>query len=139
MRTFNGAQFYLTQLTNSGQLDDRYLRTAQSNDIKIQNLTQNHNFYSNKNFNITESTNIFYSNNSGNYTGYLPPVISGRVLTIKNLGSAKPLTISGFMGDVFDQSDDTLTVYSTQGVSLIGVVSNNYTGWVNLSSTQGVK
>jgi len=138
MRTFNGAQLFINQLTFSGQLDDRYLRSAQSNNIKLQNLTQNHNFYKNESFNITESANIFTATDSGYYTGFLPPVVSGKIITIKNLGSEKPLSISGHMGDVFDQSDDVLTIFSTQGISVLGVMNDSYTGWVNLTSTQGV-
>ena len=42
------------------------------------------------------------------------------------------------MGSVFDQSDDTVTIFSNQGLTLLGVLNNSYTGWVNVSSTQGV-
>ena len=60
------------------------------------------------------------------------------VLAVKNIGSENPLLISGYMGSVFDQSDDTVTIFSNQGLTLLGVLNNSYTGWVNVSSTQGV-
>lgn len=138
MRTFNGAVFNVNNLTSSGQLDARYLLRSESNDIKLKNLTQSHNFYKNTSFNITESSNVFMATDSGFYTGYLPPVVSGKVLAVKNIGSENPLLISGYMGSIFDQSDDTVTIFSNQGLSLLGVLNNSYTGWVNVSSTQGV-
>lgn len=138
MRTFNGTFFNVLQLTSNSQLDSRYLLRSGSNDVKLSNVTQSHNFYKNTSFNITESSNIFMATDSGFYTGYLPPVASGKVLAIKNIGSENPLLISGYMGSVFDQSDDTVTIFSNQGLTLLGVLNNSYTGWVNISSTQGV-
>lgn len=142
MRTFNGLQIFTEQLTNSGQLDLRYVRitgNGQSANIYLNNLTQTYDFHKNTNFNITNSTNIFHSDDGGQYTGYLPNVVDKKVFFIKNLNSTLPLIISGYStGQGFDMSDELLTINAPQFVNIIGVVNNYYTGWVNLSSSQGV-
>lgn len=38
MRTFNGLQIFTQQLTNSGQLDSRYVRFTENNDLPNLNL-----------------------------------------------------------------------------------------------------
>jgi hypothetical protein len=142
MRTFNGLQVFTQQLTNSGQLDLRYVRISgndQPANIYFGNLSQDYSFFKNTNFNITKTMNIFYSDNGGNYTGYMPNVIDKSVISIKNLSSNQPLTISGYASNqIFDMSDEVLSINSPQGVNLIGIVNNTYTGWVNLLSSQGV-
>jgi hypothetical protein len=142
MRTFNGLQIFTQQLTNSGQLDLRYVRISGNNEpanIYFGNLTQDYDFYKNTNFNITNSTNIFYSDVEMSYTGYMPDVLDKKLIYIKNLSSALPLTISGYASNqVFDKSDEVLSINAPQGVILLGIVNNNYTGWVNIASTQGI-
>ena len=142
MRTFNGLQVFTQQLTNSGQLDLRYVRISgndQPANIYFGNLSQDYSFFKNTNFNITKTMNIFYSDDGGSYTGYMPNVIDKRVISIKNLSSNQPVVISGYASNqIFDMSDETLSINAPQGVNLIGIVNNTYTGWVNLSSSQGI-
>lgn len=142
MRTFNGLQIFTEQLTNSGQLDLRYVRISgntQPANIFLGNLNQDYGFYKNENFNITKSTNIFYSNDNGTYTGYMPDVTDKKLIYIKNLSSQLPLTISGYASNqIFDMSDELLSVNAPQGVTLLGIVNDTYTGWINLASTQGI-
>jgi len=142
MRTFNGLQIFTEQLTNSGQLDQRYVRISGNNqpaNIYFGNLTQEYDFLKNTNFNITKTMNIFYSDDGGNYTGYMPDVVDSKIISIKNLSSNQPLTISGYASNqIFDMSDELLSISAPQGVNLIGIVNNTYTGWVNLLSSQGI-
>ena len=142
MRKFNGLQVFTQQLTNSGQLDLRYVRISgndQPANIYFGNLSQDYSFFKNTNFNITKTMNIFYSDDGESYTGYMPNVIDKSVISIKNLSSNQPLIISGYASNqIFDMSDEVLSINSPQGVNLIGIVNNTYTGWVNLLSSQGV-
>jgi len=142
MRTFNGLQVFTQQLTNSGQLDLRYVRISgndQPANIYFGNLSQDYSFFKNTNFNITKTLNIFYSNDGGSYTGYMPNVIDKRVISIKNLSSSQGLVISGYASNqIFDMSDEVLSINPPQGINLIGVVNNTYTGWLSLSSSQGI-
>jgi hypothetical protein len=142
MRKFNGLQVFTQQLTNSGQLDLRYVRISgndQPANIYFGNLSQDYSFFKNTNFNITKTMNIFYSDDGRSYTGYMPNVIDKSVIFIKNLSSSQGLIISGYASNqIFDMSDEVLSINPPQGINLIGVVNNTYTGWVNLLSSQGI-
>ena len=142
MRTFNGLQIFTEQLTNSGQLDLRYVRITGNNqpaNIYFGNLNQNYSFHQDQNFNITDSVNIFYSNSVNlDFTGFLPEVEDSKMITIKNL-SNRPLYISGAnISNIFDRSDEYLTLSAPHAITLLGVNNNTYTGWVNINSTQGI-
>ena len=92
MRTFNGLQIFTEQLTNSGQLDLRYVRISgndQPANIYLGNLTQDYAFYSNTNFNIINSFNVSYNDTFQQYTGYMPELIDKKLITIKNLSSLR--------------------------------------------------
>ena len=106
---------------------------------KIGNLNQDYSFYQDQNFNITDSVNIFYSNSVDlDFTGFLPEVEDSKMITIKNL-SNRPLYISGAnISNIFDRSDEYLTLSAPHGITLLGVNNNTYTGWVNINSTQGI-
>lgn len=139
-RLLNGNYITLSFLTNTGQFDGRYMIKNQPTDLNLLNLNQDFNFYKNTNFNITNSVNLFTSDDGASYTGFLPNVTSGRMIIVKNLGSDEPFTISGYNSDQkFDRSaDEVLNVYSTQGVTLLGVLTDDYTGWANVSMSQGI-
>lgn len=144
MRTFNGLQIFTPQLTNSGQLDARYVRISENNqpaNIFLGNLTQDFDFHRNTNFNINKSINVFVSDqNATNFTGFLPDITNGKLITIKNHSiSDLPLYISGYsINQIFDRSDEYLEIYQKHGVSLLGIKNNFYTGWVSMSFTQGI-
>ena len=143
MRTFNGLQIFTPQLTNSGQLDLRYVRISGNipADIYLGNLTQDFDFHRNTNFNINKSINVFVSDqNATNFTGFLPDVSNGKLITIKNHSiSDLPLYISGYsINQIFDRSDEYLEVFQKHGVSLLGIKNNFYTGWVSMQFTQGI-
>lgn len=143
MRTFNGLQVFTSQLTNSGQLDARYVRitgnNAGANLIFGNKLESNYSFYKNTNFNIENSTNIFYSNDGQAYTGYLPNIKDQQTIYIKNLYSNQVLTITGYnTGQGFDMADEVIDLAAPQCIYLLGVKNNTYTGWVNLNSTAGI-
>ena len=143
MRTFNGLQIFTEQLTNSGQLDLRYVRISgndQPANIYLGNLTQDFDFHKNTNFNINKSINIFVSDQNTNFTGFLPDITNGKLITIKNHSiSDLPLYISGYsINQIFDRSDEYLEVFQKHGVSLLGIKNNFYTGWVSMQFTQGI-
>jgi len=144
MRTFNGLQIFTEQLTNSGQLDLRYVRISgndQPANIYLGNLTQDFDFHKNTNFNINKSINIFVSDqNDSNFTGFLPDVSNGKMITIKNHSTSTiPLYISGYSpNQKFEYSDEYLEIYQKHGVTFLGIKNNFYTGWVSTSFTQGV-
>ena len=144
MRTFNGLQIFTQQLTNSGQLDLRYVRISgndQPANIYFGNLSQDFDFHRNTNFNINKSINIFVSDqNNSNFTGFLPDVTNGKLITIKNHSTSDlPLYISGYSDkQIFERSDEYLEIYQKHGVSLLGIKNNFYTGWVSMSFTQGI-
>jgi len=144
MRTFNGLQIFTEQLTNSGQLDLRYVRISgndESANIYLKNLTQDFDFHRNTNFNINKSINVFVSDqNNSNFTGFLPDVTNGKLITIKNHSTSDlPLYISGYSDkQIFERSDEYLEIYQKHGVSLLGIKNNFYTGWVSMSFTQGI-
>jgi len=145
MRTFNGLQIFTEQLTNSGQLDLRYVRISGNNqpaNIYFGDRSLNYDFFKNTNFNITKSMNIFYSDNDSNqYTGYMPSIIDKQIITIKNLSTSlnNVLTISGYTPDEkFDFASEILSIGSLNGGEFLGVRNNNYTGWISVSKTNGV-
>lgn len=139
MRSLNGNFITLSVLNNTGQLDGRYMIKDQPTNLNLLDSNQSFNFYKNQNFNIQNSANVFSSDDGLAYTGFLPNVTSGKLLIIKNLGSDIALTISGYNSQqVFDKSDEVLNVYSTQGVTLLGVINSEYTGWANINMTQGL-
>jgi hypothetical protein len=143
MRTFNGLQIFTEQLTNTGQLDLRYVRisgnNAPSNLIFGDDIQSNYSFYSDTNFNITNNINIFYATGNIVYTAYLPNITDKKMITIKNLKSTNPLFISGYNPiQIFDVSDETIDLPSPASISLLGVIKSNYTGWVCLQSTAGI-
>jgi hypothetical protein len=143
MRTFNGLQIFTEQLTNSGQLDLRYVRISGNNEganlIFGNNIQSNYSFYSDTNFNITNNINIFYSTGNAVYTAYLPNITDKKMITIKNLKSTNPLFITGYSPiQIFDSSDETIDLASPTSISLLGVINTNYTGWVCLQSTAGI-
>ena len=140
MRTFNGLQIFTPQLTNSGQLDARYVRISGTNQPYLGDVTLDFDFHRNTNFNINKSMNIFVSSNNTNYTGFLPDVTNGKLITIKNHSTSDiPLYISGYSDkQFFERSDDYLEIYQKHGVTLLGIKNNFYTGWVSTSFTQGV-
>lgn len=144
MRTFNGLQIFTQQLTNSGQLDLRYVRITGNdqgaNLIFGNNIQSNYSFYTDTNFNITNNINIFYSTGTnGSYIASLPNISDKKMITIKNLKSTNPLIITGYnASQIFDNADAILPLPAPAGVTLIGVVNNNYTGWVCLQSTAGI-
>ena len=143
MRTFNGLQIFTEQLTNSGQLDLRYVRiTGNDNGANLifgDNIQSNYSFYKNTNFNIQNSTNIFYSNDGNAYTGYLPDIKDKTTIYIKNLYSSQVLTVTGYNSQQgFDMADEVIDIPAPQCIHLLGVKNNTYTGWVNLNSTAGI-
>jgi hypothetical protein len=144
MRTFNGLQIFTQQLTNSGQLDLRYVRISGNNqpaNLFFGNLSQDYSFYKNQNFNITNTFNVFICDDNNTYTGYLPNIQDKKIFILKNLSPVgqNALTVSGYApSQGFDQSDELLTVPNLNGLSILGVVNNNYTGWVNFNYTQGI-
>jgi hypothetical protein len=144
MRTFNGLQIFTEQLTNSGQLDLRYVRISGNTEpanLFLGNLIQDYSFFKNENFNITNTFNVFTCDDDGAYTGYLPNIEDKKIFILKNLSSVgqNPLTVSGYApNQIFDLSDEVLTVPNLNGLSILGVVNDNYTGWVNFNYTQGI-
>ena len=143
MRTFNGLQIFTQQLSNSGQLDLRYVRISgndESANIYLKNLTQDFDFHRNTNFNINKNMNIFTSNQDVNYTGFLPDVSNGKMITIKNHSTSTiPLYISGYSpNQKFEYSDEYLEIYQKHGVTLLGVKNDYYTGWLSINYTQGI-
>jgi hypothetical protein len=143
MRTFNGLQIFTEQLTNSGQLDLRYVRITgndqPANLIFGDNIQSNYSFYSDTNFTAVDNINIFYSTGNAFYTGFLPNITDKKMITIKNLESTNPLLISGYNPiQIFDASDETIDLPSPLSISLIGVIKANYTGWVCLQSSLGI-
>jgi hypothetical protein len=143
MRTFNGLQIFTQQLTNSGQLDLRYVRITgndQSANIYLNNLTQDYDFFVNTNFNITKSMNIFYSDDANTYTGYMPDITDKKIITIKNLTNISgPLILSGYAEDQkFDLASELLSVGSLNGGDFLGVKNQYYTGWISITKTNGV-
>jgi len=145
MRTFNGLQIFTKQLTNSGQLDLRYVRISgndQPANIFLGNLQQDYDFYKNTNFNINKSVNIFYSDDNRQYSGYLPDVVDKTLIIIKNLTLNSPftLTISGYSpNQQFDQSNsELLTIGNLNGGTFLGVKNQYYTGWISVNKTNGV-
>jgi len=131
MRTFNGSQISLSQLTENGQLDARYAQ-----------LNPEFDFYKNTNFNVSKTITLFYADDGKDYTGFLPPVENKKVFTIKNLYSNSPgriLHISGYnSGQGFDNEDEILDLSAPQSLTLIGVANSVYTGWANLSASAGI-
>jgi len=144
MRTFNGLQIFTQQLTNTGQLDLRYPRITGNdqgaNLILGDNIQSNYNFYSDTNFNVTNYINIFYcTGTNGSYTASLPDITDKKTIIIKNLKSTNPLIITGYnTNQIFDNSDSTLALPAPASIALVGVINNNYTGWVCLESTAGI-
>jgi hypothetical protein len=144
MRTFNGLQVFTQQLTNTGQLDLRYPRITGNdqgaNLILGDNIQSNYNFYSDTNFNVTNYINIFYcTGTNGSYTASLPNITDKKTIIIKNLKSTNPLIITGYnTNQIFDNSDSTLALPAPASIALVGVINNNYTGWVCLESTAGI-
>lgn len=143
MRTFNGLQIFTEQLTNSGQLDLRYVRISGNTEpanIFLGNLTEDYDFHFSTNFNISKTLNIFYTNNGNDYTGYMPDVVDKKIVKIKNLSNfAAPLTISGYASNqIFDLSDELLSIGSLQGADFLGVKNDYYTGWINIAKTNGI-
>jgi hypothetical protein len=144
MRTFNGFQIFTDQLTNSGQLDLRYPRITGNdqgaNLIFGDNIQSNYNFYSDTNFNVTNYINIFYcTGTNGSYVASLPNITDKKMIIIKNLKSTNPLIITGYnTNQIFDSSDSTLALPAPASIALVGVINNNYTGWVCLKSTAGI-
>jgi len=144
MRTFNGLQIFTQQLTNTGQLDLRYPRITRNdqgaNLILGDNIQSNYNFYSDTNFNVTNYINIFYcTGTNGSYTASLPDITDKKTIIIKNLKSTNPLIITGYnTNQIFDNSDSTLALPAPASIALVGVINNNYTGWVCLESTAGI-
>lgn len=144
MRTFNGLEIFTNQLTNSGQLDLRYPRITGNdqgaNLIFGEKIKSNYNFYSDTNFDVTNYINIFYSTGTnGSYTASLPNIIDKQMIIIKNLKSTNPLIITGYnTSQIFDVSDANLSLPAPASIALVGVINNNYTGWVCLESTAGI-
>lgn len=144
MRTFNGLQIFTQQLTNTGQLDLRYPRITGNdqgaNLILGDNIQSNYNFYSDTNFNVTNYINIFYcTGTNGSYTASLPNITDKKTIIIKNLKSTNPLIITGYnTNQIFDNSDSSLSLPAPASIALVGVINNNYTGWVCLESTAGI-
>jgi hypothetical protein len=144
MRTFNGLQVFTQQLSNSGQLDLRYPRISGNdqgaNLILGDKIKSNYSFYSDTDFNATDYINIFYSTGTnGPYKVSLPNIVDKQTIIIKNLKSANPLTITGYNTDqIFDSSDSILSLPAPASIALVGVINNNYTGWVCLESTAGI-
>jgi hypothetical protein len=144
MRTFNGLQIFTQQLTNTGQLDLRYPRITGNdqgaNLILGDNIQSNYNFYSDTNFNVTNYINIFYcTGTNGSYTASLPNITDKKTIIIKNLKSTNPLIITGYnTNQIFDNSDSTLALPAPASIALVGIINNNYTGWVCLESTAGI-
>jgi hypothetical protein len=144
MRTFNGFQIFTDQLTNSGQLDLRYPRITGNdqgaNLIFGDKIKSNYNFYSDTNFDATNHINIFYSTGTNSsYIASLPNIVDKQMIIIKNLKSTNPLIVTGYnTNQIFDSSDSTLALPSPASIALVGVINNNYTGWVCLKSTAGI-
>lgn len=142
MRTFNGLQIFTDQLTNSGQLDLRYVRISGNNtpaNIYLGNLTQDYSFYSNTNFNITKSFNIYYNNTFQEYTGYMPELIDKKLIAVKNLSITFSLPIKSYSSSqVFDRSDSTFVMPPLTSFEFLGVNQPNYSGWVSIKSTPGI-
>jgi len=145
MRTFNGLQIFTQQLTNSGQLDQRYVRITGNTEpanIFLNNLDQSVDFFKETNFNVTKNLTVFSSDTDEVYcTGYLPDISNGKIFTIKNNSNSwNPLTIYTFSPEQrFENSnDDYLYIYKKNGVTLAGIKNNNYTGWIGLGFSQGI-
>jgi hypothetical protein len=137
MRTFNGLQIFTAQLTQSGQLDSRYVRITGDAFIN-DNLYVDYDLYKNQNFNVGGVYNLFLSDNSGSYTGYLPNITDKRSVFIKIIDSTYPVLLTGYQGQKFDNADSILNLASPVGVTLLGVKTNGYTGWVSVNSTAGI-
>jgi len=142
MRTFNGLQIFTEQLTNSGQLDLRYVRISgndQPANIFLANLSQDYDFYSNSNFNIINSFNVSYNDTFQQYTGNMPNLIDKKLITIKNLSSNRTLTVKTYdINQVFDQADNIFYLSPLSTYSFLGVNKINYSGWISMNSTQGI-
>jgi hypothetical protein len=142
MRTFNGLQIFTNQLTNSGQLDLRYVRISGNNipaNIYLGNLTQDYAFYSNTNFNIINSFNVSYNDTFQQYTGYMPELIDKKLITVKNLSSNSTLTIKTYdINQVFDKADNIFYLSPLGAYSFLGINKINYSGWMSMNSTLGI-
>ena len=95
MRTFNGLQIFTTQLTQSGQLDSRYVRITGDAFVN-DNLYIDYDLYKNQNFNVVNAYNLFLSDNSGSYTGYLPNIIDKQSFFVKNISSTYAVFLKSF-------------------------------------------
>ena len=138
MRTFNGLQVFTAQLTQSGQLDTRYIRIS-GDSYENKNLYTNYTLYKNQNFNIENALTVFVSDNSNRYTGYLPDIKDTQTLTIKNISSSNiPLFLTGYNGQKFDNADSTLNLPAPVALKIVGIKNNNYTGWLSVTATAGV-
>jgi hypothetical protein len=142
MRTFNGLQIFTQQLTNSGQLDARYVRISgntQPANLFFGDLTQEYDFYKDSNFQITNSANIFYCQNNQTFTGFMPDVVDKTLLFVKNLSPQANLILSGYnQQQIFDQSSNLLEMASSAGMTFFGFKREHYTGWAIINETQGV-
>jgi len=137
MRTFNGLQVFTAQLTQSGQLDSRYVRITGDAFVN-DNLYIDYDLYKNQNFNVVNAYNLFLSDNSGSYTGYLPNIIDKQSFFVKNISSTYAVFLTGYQGQKFDNANSTLNLSSPVGLTLLGVKTNGYTGWVSVNSTAGI-
>jgi len=138
MRTFNGLQVFTAQLTQSGQLDTRYVRIS-GDAYENKNLYTNYALYKNQNFTIDSSLTVFTSDDSKQYTGYLPDIIDTQTLTIKNISSTnQPLFITGYNGQKFDNADSTVSLTAPVALKIVGIKNNNYTGWISVTATAGI-
>jgi len=137
MRTFNGLQIFTAQLTQSGQLDTRYVRITGDSFIN-DNFYVDYDFYKNQNFNIQNAFTVFLSDDGEGYTGYLPDITNKQAVFIKNLNSSVPLFLTGYQGQRFDYADSSLNLASPVGITLLGVKTNGYTGWVSVNATAGI-
>jgi hypothetical protein len=138
MRTFNGLQIFTAQLTQSGQLDTRYVRIS-GDAYENKNLYTSYSLYKNQNFTVDSSLTVFTSDNSTKYTGYLPDIIDTQTLTIKNISSsATPLFLTGYNGQKFDNADSTLNLSAPVALKIVGIKNNSYTGWLSVTATAGI-
>jgi len=138
MRTFNGLQVFTAQLTQSGQLDTRYVRIS-GDAYENKNLYTSYALYKNQNFNIENALTVFVSDDSNRYTGYLPDITDTQTLTIKNISSSNiPLFLTGYNGQKFDNADSTLNLPAPVALKIVGIKNNNYTGWLSVTATAGV-
>ena len=107
------------------------------NDVSIYNLRLRNRKYTDYNYktsNFVFSTYMNIVNSSSTIDAILPSVEDSRNFFVKNINSGALNITSTHLID----GQPSLTVYKNESVEFMGIIKNNYTGWIVIGGNGGV-